>query len=289
MNDQTREGPHLRVRRADVLAVAVENRWILLAVFVACAIAGYCIARFMRPAYRAVTLVMPIESAPQGLLGGIVGQTALSGLGMTQSINKNEPIALIQSHSLLAAFLSEDRVVPVLCGAHAIKCNFPGVNPALVDERKLDSAIELFQTRILGVTEDKLTDSVSVSVIWYDRFLAATWCNDLVALTNRTIQERAEATAATRVKFLEEQYAKTRVMALQVAVSTALERELTKQMDAETQPDFAWRVVDRAWPPDDRYPARPLKAAIAAVAGLGGLLACLLFLLWKSGRQVSRR
>jgi uncharacterized protein involved in exopolysaccharide biosynthesis len=281
MSHETQDGPEPQPRNASVLGVAMAHRWTLLVVFLALAAAGYCGALFLRPAYRAEAIVMSVHPTPQGLLGSLVGATALSAVSMPQQIDQNEPIALIQSYSLLTKFLSEDDVIQKLCDAHAIKCSFRGINPALVHERTIDSAVTLFQKHLLSVEEDKLTGLVHVSVIWYDRNLAAAWCNDLIQLTNRVIQDRAEATAATRVRFLEEQYTKTSLIPLQSAISSVLESELTKQMDAATQPEFAWRVIDRAWPPDDRYPARPLKAVIAAASGVGGALICLLLLLWR--------
>jgi len=102
----------------------VANRWILAVVFIVCAIAGYFIARSMRLAYRAVVLLMPLESVPHEFLGRLVGQTALSRLGMTPPVNKGEPIALVKSHSLLATFMVRDKVIPVPCADSG-----PGARP----------------------------------------------------------------------------------------------------------------------------------------------------------------
>src|SRR5262249_24530742 len=149
----------------------------------------------------------------------------------------------------------------------------------------MHAALKLFQDHILSVDENQLTGVVHISVIWYDRRLAAEWCNELIEMTNLSLQKYSADAASMRVKYLKQEYGNTSVVPLQTAIGTILTSELTKQVDAATRPDFAWRVVDRAYPPDDRRPARPLKWLVATVAGLMGTLLLLAWLAWQSSRR----
>jgi len=72
---------------------------------------------------------------------------------------------------------------------------------------------------------------------------------------------------------------------LQTALRTILQTELAKQVDAATRSDYAWQILDRAYPPDDRRPARPLKSLIAAVSGMTGALLMLAFLAWRARKR----
>jgi hypothetical protein len=215
---------------------------------------------------------MPVHNTSNGLLGSLVGQSALGALGMTQDVDRNEPIQIVASHSLLSRFIEDHSLLPILCSSREIRCKNERAGELLEQEHRMNSAIELFQKKLLSVSENTLTGVVHVSVIWYDRTLAADWCNGLIDLTNAVIQERAKETASLRVKFLKEEYAQISIVALQQAVNTILVNEMTKQMDASTRPQYAWRVISRASIPDDRYPAQPQKAVIGVGAGLGGIL-----------------
>jgi uncharacterized protein involved in exopolysaccharide biosynthesis len=274
----------------DLLAVVKANRGKLTLVFLAFALAGYLIAAFlMRPAYRAEAVAMPRDVSPSGVLAGLVGGALPDSLGFLkdQGVDKNVPLQTIASGELLQNFLRDYSVIRVLCAANAIDCNDAPDNPALNQERTMHAAIKLFQDHILSVDENQITSVVHISVIWYDRKLAADWCNELIEMTNRSIQKYAADAASTRVKYLKQEYGNTLLIPLQTAIGTILTTELTKQVDAVTRPDFAWRVLDRASPPDDRRPARPLKWLIATVSGLLGVLLLLALLAWQSQRQWS--
>jgi uncharacterized protein involved in exopolysaccharide biosynthesis len=267
-------------------SLLTRNFWKLLLTFLLCGVAAFFLAALMRPAYRAEALVLPAHNANPGLLGGLVGGSALGALGLTQDVDKNEPIQVIASHSLLKRFIDKYSLLPILCDADAIKCKRLHGSEAIQQERKMNSAIALFQKHLLSVSENTITGVVHVSIIWYDRRLAADWCNDLIDLTNKLIQDRAEELAAMRVTYLQQEYAQTSVVPLQSAVNSILVNEMTKKMDAATRPEYAWRVVNRAYPPDDRYPAEPQKAVIAAVAGVGGTSLYALFIVYRERRRL---
>jgi uncharacterized protein involved in exopolysaccharide biosynthesis len=250
-----------------------SNLGSLAIVALLCGAGGFAASYLMRPAYRAEAVVMPLRNVPSSFLGGIVGDAGLGNvLGMSGSVDKNEPIAVISSRNSLTKFIQDRNLVPLLCQTHAIRCRHSSANEALNQEHFLNSAIELFQDHILSVTENTITSTVRVSVTWFDRHAAAEWCNALIDLTNRTIQERAQATAALRIGYLEREYAATSIVQLQGVLNTLLVSEMTKQIDSATQPEYAWHVIDRATPPDDRYPARPLRFVVAVAAGLLGAL-----------------
>src|SRR5262249_10636018 len=163
-------------------AVVKVNRGKLALIFLGFALAGYLAAAFlMRPAYRADTVVMPRETSASGMLAGLVGGAlpdALGGLLKDQGVDKNVPLQTIVSTELLRSFLTEHDVIRVLCAAKSIDCNTAPGNPALNEDRTLHAAIKLFQDHVLSIDENQLTGVIHVSVIWYDRKLAADWCNE---------------------------------------------------------------------------------------------------------------
>jgi len=282
--------PTERGRGLDLMDLVRTNRVKLAIALAAFGGAGYLIAAvFMWPAYRAEALVMPRQAMSSGALSGLLGQALPDSLGIPhdQNVDKNVPLQTIVSHALLETFIRNYSVIQVLCRSRAISCGDAQGNAALNQERTMNSAISLFQQHVLSVDENQLTGVVHISVIWYDRKLAADWCNELIDLTNHDIQNKAETTASLRVKYLKQEYANTQLVPLQTAIGTILQTELTKQVDAATRSDYAWQVLDRAYPPDDRRPARPLKSVIAAVAGIAGALSLLAILAWRSRSRLT--
>jgi len=257
--------------------LVTTSRRLLLIVFVVCAAAGYLLSGLMRRAYRAEAVVVPVQSSTQGLmsgLSGLLGSSALAGLGMAPTADKNESKETIQSHALIRQFITERNLMPRLCQSDAIDCDAKAPATGLAAERQMNDAIKLFRDDLLSVDEDTLTGVIHVSVIWYDRVLAAQWCNGLIELTNRIMQSKARELAARRIGFLQEEYKRADTINLQATISTLLQTELSKSTDASTRPEFALRVVDPASVPDDRHPTRPRKAVIGAISGvLGALLA----------------
>jgi uncharacterized protein involved in exopolysaccharide biosynthesis len=260
-----------------LVELVTGSRRLLLAVFVGCAAAGYLLSGLMHRAYRADAVVVPVQAGPQSLAGGLtglLGSSALAGLGMAPSADKNEAKETLRSRSLIRQFISEQELLPELCGTGAIDC-VPGP-PAtgLALERQMDDAIKLFRDDLLAVDEDTLSGVIHVSVVWYDRIRAAQWCNGLLELTNRVMQAKARKLAANRIDFLRQEYQRADTVNLQSTISVLLQAELSRSVDASTRPEYALRIVDPASVPDDRYPARPRKAVIGAASGvLGALIA----------------
>jgi hypothetical protein len=258
-------------------ALITASRRLLLIVFVVCAAAGYLLSGLMRRAYRGEAVVVPVQSAPQGLmsgLSGLLGSSAMQGLGMAPAADKNETLETLRSRALVRQFIGERNLLPQLCASKAIDCDDAAPAGGIAAERQMHDAIKLFRDDLLSVDEDQLTGVIHVSVVWYDRILAAQWCNGLIELTNRHMQSKARELAASRIGFLNQAYQRADTVNLQGSVSTLLQAELSRAADASTRPEYALRVVDPASAPDDRRPVRPRKAVIGAASGvLGALLA----------------
>ena len=261
--------------RSGLFELVFSARRVLVIAFVVCGITGYLFSGLMRRAYRAAATVASVQSVNPGLAGGpsgLLGSLALTSLGLAPTADKNEAKEILHSRAVIQQFITERNLLPVLCKSGALDCDSAGSDGALAAERQMNDAVDLFRDNLLAVKEDTLSGMIYVSVVWYDRVLAADWCNGLIELTNRRMQGKARDLAAQRVKFLREEYERAEIVSVQSAVSSLLQAELSRAMDASTKPEYALRVVDRATVPDDRYPVRPRKAVIGAASGVFGAL-----------------
>jgi LPS O-antigen subunit length determinant protein (WzzB/FepE family) len=255
-----------------------RRKWKLLAVFLLCGLSAYFLSGLMRRAYRAETLIFPAQSGNSGLLGGIsslVGSSAISGLGMAQDVNKNEAMGTLTSRALIREFIKQRGIVPVLCRERAVVCYDETHGGSLAAERNMNSAVKLFQSDLLTVSEDQVTGVIRVSVVWFDRQVAADWCNGLVALTNDRVQQKNQSMAERRIAYLRQEYEKATIVPVQTAIGSLLQLELSKEMDADSRPDYAFHIIDSASAPDDRFPVRPRRAVIGVAAGCFGSLVAL--------------
>ena len=258
-----------------VFELLLASRWLLLVAFLVFGGTAYLLAGLMRPAYRAIALAMPAQSSNSGLpasLSSLVGSSALSSLGLAQDAAKSEILETLRSRTIIQHFIEERKLLPMLCSSRAIDCDSPVDAEGLIAERQMNDAIKLFREDLLSVSEDSSTGVIYVSVVWYDRKLASDWCSGIISLTNRRMQEDARDLAAKRVVFLRQEYERTSIVSIQSVISTLLQSELSREMDAITKPEYALRIVDPATMPDDRFPVRPRKAVIAVAGGFVGAL-----------------
>jgi hypothetical protein len=214
-------------------------------------------------------VVVPTSEAGQeSLLAGVAGQFgglgALAGFG-DLSPEKIESVETLRSTGLARKFIREQGVVQILCRARLTSCDSD-------DESNENAALRAITRGVLGVSDDRRTGVVRVTMTWIDRGQAATWANDYVALANRELQGRAVTEASQRVIFLEKAAAATDDHELRSAIYRLIEAQVKTQMLASTRPEYAFRVIDSAAPPDKKDRVRPLRSLIAltgAVAGLG--------------------
>jgi len=275
-------------KRQGLFGLLLDCRWLMLTCFLALGLATYLLSYLMHKAYRAEALVVPVQndnSSLSGGLGSLVAATAFTTLGLAPGADKNEALETLQSRVLARQFIVERNLLPILCKSDAIDCDSPADTPTLTAERQMNDAIKLFTDDLLGVNEDTVSGAIHVTLVWYDRALAADWCNGLIALTNRRMQESAHDLTSKRIEFLKAAYARTDVVTAQAAITTLLQTELSRALDASTRPEFALRVVDPATPPDDRKPARPRKAVLGAIGGVLGALLALAYGGWRRRRH----
>ena len=280
-----RLAPRVNAGELGLFDSIVASRLAMFIAFIVVAPIAYFAAGRMTRAYKAEALILPVESSAVGLAGGLsslVGASALAGLGLSPSVNKNEAIETLRSHALLRQFIEERHLLPLLCRSEAIDCRTQRGDSSLILEREENDAVKLFRDDLLSVSEDTLSGVIHVSVTWYDRTLAADWCNGIIAMTNRRMQDKARDVAARRVQFLRHEYDRAEIVSLRASISTMMQSELGREMDAGTRPDYALRILDPAGVPDDRRPVRPRRAVIGAVSGV---VAALLILGWTSLRR----
>lgn len=278
------ESAHLDVR--EIGRNLWRSRGIILASAIAVAIAAgihaYLIAT---PIYRSHIVVSVRTDTAGG--GGTGGQ--LSGLASLAGVNLHgggsariEYVAKLDSRELVEQLIRQDNLLPIL---FARKYDFDGKkwrNPDRVPT--MDDGVRAFQ-EIHGIKEDPDSGLITVQVEWKDRFLAAQWAKDIVALANRTIRASAFREAQNNLAYLTGQAKIVEVESLRQSIVHLMETNLNQSMLANAQPDYAFKTIDPPTVSDaDKFVSPVRKIEMLGGFFAGALLASI-FVLWRGNRR----
>jgi uncharacterized protein involved in exopolysaccharide biosynthesis len=192
-----------------------------------------------------------------------VANSRLSGLATMMGLSpqafaaRSEALGTLGSDLLMEEYIQNQHLIPVL---------------------KTDEPLTLWQAtrlfaRIRAVSEDKKTGFVTVAATWNDPKVAARWANDLVALANDYMREKAVREASANVAYLRGQIESTTSIAMKKELYTLLQNEIKNEMLAAGTREFAFKIIDPALPPEKQTWPKPLFWALGGF--FGGLLIAL--------------
>ncbi len=255
----------------------MPRRWVVVGIVAAFTAAAVAIALLTRPIYRVTALLIPAQSVPassalSAVLGNLGGLAALGGLDVNGDNSKAEAIAILRSRSFTEAFIRDENLLPVLFadvwdesdgGRWVVS---PDEVPSIYD------GFRLFDRTIRRVTEDTRSGLVRLDIEWREPELGATWANELVRRMNAQMREHAIAESNASVESLGAELAATNVVSVKQSISSAMEYHVKRRVLAATAPEYAFRTIDPAAPPDADDFVRPQRTLYIGAGFLIGLL-----------------
>jgi hypothetical protein len=136
----------------------------------------------------------------------------------------------------------------------------------------LAQAFKRFHEGIRFVSRDKLTGLVTLDIEWEEPLRAAEWANELTSRLNSEMRARAIARTSASLGFLEKELSTTAAVETRQAISRLVEVQINQRMLANVTHEYAFRVVDRALPPDLGDPVRPRKALLLILGPVVGFV-----------------
>jgi uncharacterized protein involved in exopolysaccharide biosynthesis len=243
----------------------------LAVIVISFGIAGVAVALLLPETYRAQAVMSPVESSAPGASSSIMSQLAgLPGIGSlgisagTSSVE--EHIAYLSSRSFAEDFIRDNGLLGIINKGEEFES----------PESAMWVAYKRFDLEIRHVFRDPATGLVSLAMDWTDPQLATEWANTYVAAVNRDLRQFALSKAERNIKFANEQLAKTTVVELQQAIYRLIEVEIRSAMLAQGQEEYAFRILDKALPPGERF--RPRRSLIVVAFGIVGLFLGALFI-----------
>ena len=261
----------------------VANKWLIALIAALCVTAATAVAFVMTPKYEAVVVASFAEEGKgSGGLGALASQ--YGGLAEMAGVSlgggggsKDASLAYLKSRGFIEGFIKENDLMPIL---YAKQWDAEGKKWRVDDPKKeptLWNAYQLFSKSLLNVQQDKKTSLVTLTVTWKDRDQAVAWANGLIRRANANLREKAIAESKLSIGYLEKELQKTSVVEVQQTIYKVMETQIKTMMIANTQEQFAFKVIDPAAMVDENAYVRPKRPMIIGLGGVGGLFLGILF------------
>jgi uncharacterized protein involved in exopolysaccharide biosynthesis len=279
-------GDFIELREA--WAVIWRGRWWIVLASALGLLAAAVFVQLYPRIYRAEVVLMPVEataSGPLGDLGNLGPLASLAGVNLGGAESQTvETTALLTSRHFTLDFIRRRNLMPTL---FAPKWD-PANNTWLVSGDRIPTdgdAFKVFDQRVRGLTQDKKTSLLTLTVEWRDPALAADWANGLVADVNEEMRRRAITEADATIDLLQRQITQTQVVQLREALYKTLESEVKRKTFAMVREEYALRVIDPAAPAAAKeyvFPRRtPFLLGGLLAGGFAAALALLVIRLWR--------
>lgn len=211
-------------------------------------------------------------------IGGLGGLASLAGISLPNAGNTDENLAILTSREFLWRFFEEKNLLPILFENDWNKDTQQWREADSDEQPSLWDAYRLFtEDEVLTVSTDKKTGLISVSVEWSDAALASQWVNELVHRLNEYLRARAISRSTTNLEYLNKELSRSQVAEMRQTLFALIAKEQRSAMLANTQQEFAFRVLDPASEPDEKV--KPYRTAIVVLATFLGSIFALFFVL----------
>ena len=250
-----------------------QGRWIVLALTLTTTLVAGVAAWIVPKAYEADIVISPTSETTGGLSGGlsqVAGLASMVGLSTGNDSKKSESLAVLQSQALTEKYIKDNDLLPVLFASKWDKTanKWRTTNPEKIPT--LWKANELFRNDVRTVITNPKSGLVTLKITWRDPFLAAKWANEIVAVANDYLRANAIAQSERNIAFLGQEAAKTDVVGVKQAIYQILQSEISKEMLARGNQEYAFKILDRALPPERAAsPRKILWIAGGFFAGTG--------------------
>jgi len=260
------------------------RRWVIVTASVFGALAALLTALLTTPLFRAEAVLVP-STAQRVSLGYSIsdlqpslsaatnagGVNALARLGVdTTRAATEEAVAMLISRDFGNKFISDENLALLFFDRHW--ANVLGRWNVPIEKQPTEQdAFEYFNSRVRRVTRDARTGFITLQITWRDPEVAAAWANDLVGRLNAQMREVAIARTAVSLQALEDALETATGTETREAINSLVERQVNERLFASISEEYAFRIIDRALPPDKNdivWPRTLLMLVVGATIGL---------------------
>ena len=288
------QSPALQLTLDELLELTWRRRLLVVACVLVFAALAAAASFVMTPRWRAQVVIVPVKGDDmRGVLSSALGQlgglASLAGLGASGGGNKEENLQFLSSRGFLASFIEEEQLLPVLFAKKWDATQGRWIVDDPDDVPTIADGVRYMDSKVRSVQEERRTGIVTLSIVWKDPVVAARWANLMVERANRDLRARAIRDAEASKAYLNAELGKTDVVELRQSIYRLLENQIKTVMLASVRPDYAFRIIDPAVPPDLDEKIRPKRTVMTVLGALAGGVFALLVIGWQWRRERMRR
>ena len=285
----------------ELFMVLWSGKWLISAITGVAAAASVVIALQLPNIYTANALLAPAEQSGGGMsalmqqYGGLASLAGVSLPGGEDGSRAQLGMQLMKSRAFVGDFVERRDILPELM---AVKAWDAGSGQIVFDPESYDAASKAWVreveapklpapsaqeahkafSEILGVSQDKQTGYVTVSIEHQSPVVAAQWVNWLVEDVNAAVKEQDVAEAKKSIEYLREQVTNTSLADLQAVFFDLIQSQTETVMLAEVRQEYVFKTIDPAVAPEEK--SKPSRALICVLGTLlGGMLGVVIVLI----------
>ena len=302
-NDQFLQNPYPddEIDLKELFMVLWSGKWLISAVTGLAAAISVVVALSLPNIYTASALLAPAESSGGGLsglmkqYGGLASLAGVSLPGGEEGSRAQLGMQLMKSRAFIGDFVERRDILPELM---AVESWDAGSGDVVFDPESYDAASKKWVrdieppksptpsaqeahkafSAVLGVSQDKQTGYVTVSIEHQSPVIAAQWVNWLVEDVNAAVKAQDVAEAEKSIEYLKQQVANTSLADLQAMFFELIQSQTETVMLAEVRPEYVFKTIDPAVIPEEK--SKPSRALICVLGTLlGGMLGVVIVLI----------
>lgn len=257
----------------EIFSTLAKKKKLIIACTLTCLTLTTGLSFIITPKYEAklVANYAKDDGRSSGLASQFGGLAELAGVSLGGGSDKEAAIAFLQSRAFLESFIEEQDIMPSL---YAAEWDQEKKLWKVDDNKKIPStykAYSLFSKKILNISSDRKSGLITITITWINPEQAAKWANELIKKANNSLREKAITENRLSLDYLQKELQKTSLTEVQNTIYRLIENQTKTMMMANTQEQFAFKIVDPALTVDEDafiYPKRASFMTIGALAGL---------------------
>jgi len=248
--------------------------------------------------YKSQAILIPTETTGKmgGLSGALGSVSSLAGISLGGGGEKKSVVALelMKSRAFFVAFMQKYQLKTALMAANgwdpaSNELTFDAdiydvgrqqwVRPAIGLRKAEPSDQECFEAfmRMFGISQDKLTGVVTVSIEFVSPELAQRWLRLYIDEVNVQMKQRDISEANESIQFIEDRIAQTNLTEVRNVLFAMLEEHQKTLVVANVKPDYVFKLIDPPSLPDIK--SGPMRSIIVLMALVGALFIFIVFVL----------
>lgn len=286
------------------------GKWIIIAITFVFALGSVIYALSLPNIYKSEALLAPADENSGGGLAGLAGQfgglASLAGVNIGGGGNDKTALAIevLKSREFITKFIDKHHLLVPLMATEGWD---PENDQLIIDADVYDvkqerwtrepkhrvgskptmqEAYERFRD-LMGISQDKKTNFVTLSMKHYSPSVAKSWVDLLIKDINEEIKARDVAEAKLSVGYLQEQLEKTAIADMQSIFYELIEEQSKIIMFSEVRNEYVFKTIDRAVVPESK--TEPTRALICFLGVLLGGMISVFFVLIRCFAKNSNR